>query len=249
MRVCRAASLALLFPFIFAAECTPPGDDPDGEVVLTDDPLGGPSVKVQVIDIEPPVVAPGAPFRAVIFGSAFENGATVTIGGQGTAQTDLRDPNTLAVHMNALPPGIHDIVVRNPDEATATLRGGLEARAGMLANAAAGLDCQRITVAFEFDSFQLSTEGQAVLSEHLACFQARTGTVRLEGHADERGTTEYNLALGERRAGAVQRWLTMQGVLPGRLKSVTYGEERPADSGHGDQAWARNRRVEIVVSG
>jgi len=71
-------------------------------------------------------------------------------------------------------------------------------------------------------------------------------SVRLEGHADERGTREYNLALGERRANAVQAYLIAQGVSRSQMEVISYGEEKPADSGHDEGSWTKNRRVEIV---
>lgn len=70
--------------------------------------------------------------------------------------------------------------------------------------------------------------------------------VRLEGHADERGTTEYNIALGERRANAVQSALAAQGVSPAQTSIISYGEERPAVSGSSEEAYAQNRRVQII---
>ena len=69
--------------------------------------------------------------------------------------------------------------------------------------------------------------------------------VRLEGHADERGTREYNMALGERRANAVKEYLTLQGVNGANLEVISYGEERPAQLGSDDQSWSLNRRVEM----
>jgi peptidoglycan-associated lipoprotein len=70
--------------------------------------------------------------------------------------------------------------------------------------------------------------------------------VRLEGHADERGSREYNIGLGERRAQAVRRALMLQGTGDEQLVTVSYGEERPAESGSDEAAWAKNRRVELV---
>jgi len=70
--------------------------------------------------------------------------------------------------------------------------------------------------------------------------------VRLEGHTDERGSREYNIGLGERRAQAVRRALLLQGASEGQISTVSYGEERPAVPGHDEAAWAKNRRVEIV---
>jgi peptidoglycan-associated lipoprotein len=73
--------------------------------------------------------------------------------------------------------------------------------------------------------------------------------VRLEGHADERGSREYNIGLGERRAQAVRRALMLQGVAESQLSTVSYGEERPVTTGSSDDAWAQNRRVEIIYIG
>jgi len=74
-------------------------------------------------------------------------------------------------------------------------------------------------------------------------------TLVLEGHADERGSREYNLALGERRAKAIERILSLEGVPAGRLQVISFGEERPMAPGHDDEAWRLNRRVELLYSG
>nr|WP_269530718.1 peptidoglycan-associated lipoprotein Pal [Algiphilus aromaticivorans] len=103
------------------------------------------------------------------------------------------------------------------------------------------------TVYFEFDSSDLSREGRSTVEKH-ADFLTRNPDVRvrLEGHTDERGTREYNIGLGERRAQAVARVLTARGVSSDQFSVVSYGEERPAVSGSNEEAWAKNRRVEIV---
>ena len=72
---------------------------------------------------------------------------------------------------------------------------------------------------------------------------------QIEGHCDERGTNEYNLALGERRANAAKQYLTTAGISAGRLSTISYGEERPLDPGHTEAAWARNRRAHFVITG
>ena len=85
------------------------------------------------------------------------------------------------------------------------------------------------------------------IARHAVQISGNTRTsVRLEGHADERGSREYNIGLGERRAQAVRRLLLLQGVAAGQISTVSFGEERPADDGSNEAAWARNRRVEIV---
>ncbi len=97
---------------------------------------------------------------------------------------------------------------------------------------------------FDFDSASLKAESRALLDAHAAYLKAKPRAVRLEGHADERGTREYNIALGERRAQAVRAYLLSQGVTA-PIEVVSYGEERPAVSASNNYAWQQNRRVEI----
>jgi peptidoglycan-associated lipoprotein len=102
-------------------------------------------------------------------------------------------------------------------------------------------------VYFDFDSSELKPEGQALVDAWAAYLSANSGVkVRLEGHADERGTREYNVALGERRANTVQQALTASGVGASQITVSSFGEERPVAVGHDDAAWSQNRRVEIV---
>lgn len=100
---------------------------------------------------------------------------------------------------------------------------------------------------FDFDQAIVKRAGHSELNRHaMAMKEDRSFRVRLEGHADERGTREYNLALAERRANAVRAYLQAQGVLSSQMEVISYGEEKPAAMGHNEQAWALNRRVEIV---
>jgi peptidoglycan-associated lipoprotein len=100
---------------------------------------------------------------------------------------------------------------------------------------------------FEFDAADLSASAQASLEAHAAYLKANSSvSARLEGHADERGTREYNMALGERRGKAVLSFLAAQGVPASQLEVVSYGEEKAAEFGHNEAAWAKNRRVELV---
>lgn len=103
---------------------------------------------------------------------------------------------------------------------------------------------------FDLNSSELSAEDRQALSTH-ARFMAEypTVTLVLEGHADERGSREYNLALGERRAKAIERILNLEGVPVDQLQVISFGEERPAALGHDDEAWRLNRRVELLYSG
>jgi peptidoglycan-associated lipoprotein len=100
---------------------------------------------------------------------------------------------------------------------------------------------------FEFDRSDLKQDALDDLDSHAKYLAAdRSAKVRLEGHADERGTRAYNLALGERRANSVARYLVIQGVNRSQIESMSYGEERPLSLSRDDSGWSRNRRVELV---
>jgi peptidoglycan-associated lipoprotein len=99
---------------------------------------------------------------------------------------------------------------------------------------------------FDFDQSQIKPKYTDILNAHASYLVAHPKQkVRLEGNTDERGTREYNIALGDRRAQSVRRYLLFQGVLPDQITTVSYGEERPADPRHTPAAWAKNRRVHI----
>ena len=105
------------------------------------------------------------------------------------------------------------------------------------------------TVYFDFDSSALSSASEAILSRQAAFLKANPSlTVVIEGHADERGTREYNLALGERRASAARDYLLAQGINAARVRTVSYGKERPAVVGSNKTAWAKNRRAATVIN-
>jgi peptidoglycan-associated lipoprotein len=102
------------------------------------------------------------------------------------------------------------------------------------------------TVYFEFDQATLSETAKGTLVRNAEWLRANANArVQVEGNADERGTNEYNLALGERRAAAVKSYLTSLGVDGSRLVIISFGEESPADPGHGEDAWEKNRRVDF----
>lgn len=105
-------------------------------------------------------------------------------------------------------------------------------------------------ITFEFDSSTIQSDFQDVIAAHASYLVAHPDiSIVLEGHADERGTREYNIALGERRAKAVEQLLTLQGVVAKQIQVISFGEERPVALGHDESAWALNRRVEILYSG
>src|SRR5205814_10491907 len=104
-------------------------------------------------------------------------------------------------------------------------------------------------VMFELDSNELSPAAQKTLEENAAVLKKYpTWAVTIEGHCDERGTAEYNLALGERRAVAARTYLASLGIPADRLRTVSYGKEFPFDAGHDDAAYAKNRRAHFVIT-
>lgn len=107
---------------------------------------------------------------------------------------------------------------------------------------------QMQTVYFGYDSYTLTSAAREALKMNAQWLQDNQAvTIQIEGHCDERGTTEYNIALGERRANAVVNYLSRMGVDTSRMSTISYGEERPLDLGHSEDAWAKNRRAEFVV--
>jgi peptidoglycan-associated lipoprotein len=104
-------------------------------------------------------------------------------------------------------------------------------------------------VFFDLDSSDLTAPGQKILDENAGTLKRyTTWTVTIEGHCDERGTAEYNLALGERRAAAARAYLVSLGIPADRLRTVSYGKEFPFDPGHDEAAFARNRRAHFVIT-
>ncbi len=105
------------------------------------------------------------------------------------------------------------------------------------------------TVYFAFDDYTLNMDSQQQLqgmADHLKSTQSTV--VQIEGHCDERGSIEYNLALGERRAASVKNYLVQLGIDAARLSTISYGEEKPAADGHDEAAWSKNRRAEFTVT-
>jgi peptidoglycan-associated lipoprotein len=104
-------------------------------------------------------------------------------------------------------------------------------------------------IRFEYDSASLTDEARATLEKHALWLQGRRDVkVTVEGHCDERGTVDYNLALGEQRARAARDYLVSLGIAAERVRVVSFGKERPLDAGHDEAAWARNRRAHFALA-
>lgn len=126
-------------------------------------------------------------------------------------------------------------------------QGGAMGGMGGSALGGPGASQENRIIFFEFDRFDVKPEYSPILQAHGRYLSANpTSRVRLEGHADERGSREYNIGLGEKRAQAVRNVLLLQGAVADQITTVSFGEERPAVIGSDEEAWSLNRRVEIV---
>jgi len=103
-------------------------------------------------------------------------------------------------------------------------------------------------VHFEYDKYDLTAKARDILTRKAEWLKKNPNVkLQVEGHCDERGSTEYNLALGDRRAESVKQYLTTMGVQAGHISTISYGKEKPLDPGHNEQAWVKNRRAHFVV--
>ena|SRR5579863_3087801 len=167
----------------------------------------------------------------------------------------------MAVLLLAAAVSLSGCASKRPKEAPAPANGaegaGAQAGGSLSANAGRGADDEipgpqagllaTRVVYFDFDSSEIKGAGTDVVAAHAKFLAANPAArVRIEGHTDERGSREYNIGLGERRAQSVRRALLLQGAADAQISTVSYGEERPAVPGHDEAAWAKNRRVEII---
>ena len=123
-------------------------------------------------------------------------------------------------------------------------------QAARAASASATLDGAVKDIYFDFDQSNIRPDAREILKANADVFlKNSTATIMIEGYCDERGTAEYNLALGERRAQEAKKYLINLGTKASQIKTISYGEERPLDPGHNEEAWANNRRAHFVVNG
>ncbi|HSB06620.1 MAG TPA: peptidoglycan-associated lipoprotein Pal [Thermodesulfobacteriota bacterium] len=103
-------------------------------------------------------------------------------------------------------------------------------------------------VYFDFDKYDIRPQDGEIMKENAALLMKHpTAKIQVEGHCDERGTAEYNLALGQRRADSAMKYLVSLGIPANRLSTISYGEEMPVDRGHNEEAWAKNRRAHFII--
>jgi peptidoglycan-associated lipoprotein len=154
-----------------------------------------------------------------------------TVGCGSRAKPEIDQPAARSDASQAPDPGGPDR--RTQDPLAGSSRATLEGRIG-----------------FAFDRSDLSPQARSILSAKAEVLKrSQDITLRIEGHADQRGSDEYNLALSNRRAAAAKRFLIQQGIGPERIETAGFGEERPLDPGQSESAWASNRRAEFWVTG
>jgi peptidoglycan-associated lipoprotein len=104
-------------------------------------------------------------------------------------------------------------------------------------------------IRFDFDRYDVRPEDTAIIKENAAVLTMKLpkAKIQIEGHCDERGTVEYNLALGERRANSAKKYLISLGISADRISTISYGEEKPLDPGHTEEAWTKNRRAHFII--
>src|SRR3989338_3359485 len=144
------------------------------------------------------------------------------------------------------------VALREDEAAQKPVGGEMTEEEGALSAGAAEIlarpECKEIKIIyFDFDSFSLRPDASRAIQDNLPCLRLAEFAFSLEGHCDERGSNEYNLALGKRRSEAVKDYLIELGIKATRMETISYGEEKPAALGKNETAWAQNRRVEFVI--
>ena len=166
--------------------------------------------------------------------------ASVVLALAGCSTTKLEEPAKAPVETRPA-----QAAAATPAAAVAPVAESRVATVDLAAELTKAVANQRV-VYFDFDSFMVKDEFSGLVDAHAKRLnQIKTQRVSLEGHADQRGSREYNLALGQKRAEAVLQRLTLAGVAPAQAEPVSFGKERPAVEGTGEAVWAKNRRVEV----
>ena len=232
--------IAIVFVLALGAckKATPLTDKMDG-VERNKNGVQDIALDLQVVAMSPGNAAVQTPLATRIYGAGFNEAVRIHVGVTELSDVTWHDKNTLSAKVPGLAEGVYDVTAINPDGGTSVLRSGLSV------GAMPGVDCRNTLVYFALNQAGLTNEAKNVLTGQAGCFNSSSAPIDVEGHADERGTTDYNVSLGQRRAKSVVTYLQSQGVSSSRAKIVSWGEERPSDGGHTESAWAQNRRVEV----
>ncbi len=211
----------------------------------TPKPEAPPRAAVAIEDVAPTETTQGVGVTVHLQGYGFVEGSVVELGGTAVRGVDVIDDAELSFRVSEEQSvGRHDIKVTTPSGDVAQRSGAFLVKAPPSSD----VECALRTVRFEFNETSLTETARESLANNAECLEAQSAmNVQLVGHADERGSTLYNLSLGQRRADSVLQYLVNLGVRVERLSTLSYGEERPEVRGQTEQAWAMNRRVEFVV--
>jgi len=183
----------------------------------------------EVTTAGPPIVGPGV---------------TVTPGAPGTAGSSQGDVPV------ARPMSPTETPIPTSPRVSGSALPGAGAAAGAGVGAGAARTSPLKAIFFQYDKALIEADQKAALDDNVRWLKANGGVrILIEGHCDERGTAEYNLGLGDRRAKAVQEYLMNAGILPSRIGTISYGKERPLVPGHDENAWKQNRRAHFTLQG
>jgi len=206
---------------------------------------GPPPPSIAIDEVAPRETTEGIPVTVHLDGYGFDADSQVFLGEQAVRGVDVIDDRELSFRVDeSMERGRYDIRVVTPAGDEAIRRSGFT----VLAPPSTHADCSLQTVRFDFNEASLTSSARQQLDSNVSCMESQQGLrVQLVGHADERGSTLYNLSLGQRRADSVRQYLVNMGVGLGRLATLSYGEERPEARGQSESAWALNRRVEFLA--
>ncbi|MEE2827896.1 MAG: OmpA family protein [Myxococcota bacterium] len=204
-----------------------------------------PGPAVQIDSITPRSTTEGEAVTVTMSGHGFLEGSEVYLGAARARGVDVYSGSELTFRAaETLASGSYDVRIVTPggDQGTAPVSFVVEPRPEETS------DCSLQIVYFDFSESQLTSDTREALSNNAQCIQdQKLQSVRLEGHADERGSTLFNLSLGEERAESVRDYLVDLGADRAVFSIVSYGEERPAVRGFSEESWSKNRRVEFAI--
>ncbi len=211
-------------------------------------------VALQVVAVSPGTIPDNRQTTVTVVGSGFVPGVTATLRSPATGvqpfPVQFRNGNQLDGNVPALAAGVYDVTVMLPDTTDATLPAALSVRSSGGGGGVTGSavdSCRKVVLYFDTNSASVTSDSRALLQSLIPCFNSTQVGLQVQGHADERDTTDYNLALGQRRAQSVAQLLAELGVPHGRVSVTSFGEERPAERGSDEVSYSKNRRVEILV--
>jgi len=241
----RPLLLVLLCPALAASKCRkPPESAVLEDLSLPEIEMPTPEMELQLVAVDPDTAPANVFFDVRLYGSGFEEGAVVEVGDLTSQEVTLMDMGTLIVTLPPMGAGVYDVTVHRLDGSKAVRRAALEV---MALTAEQREACRSATLHFDFDSSDLVDLDKDEIGVLAPCLLMSPERVVLEGHTDSRGSTTYNLALGQRRADSVESDLVAQGLAPSRMRSMSFGEEQPSDMDEDEEAWTENRRVELKV--